>query len=178
VHLLADSANGIVSEAFHEGALGPNGTWAVWENLAAELTSAVAAEAELLPVALNEALGLTYPQARIGQYTRAHDGVQVFYFNVMRHPDDPDRWRDPAELLIAAFTWSARARIAMQTAAVLPNYRMYLAEGVGHTIIGDDSFYGERSAEGVALRDWLADMLLEESGPAWRNASCSGNCLR
>jgi hypothetical protein len=178
MHLLTDSANGIVSAAFHDRALGPGGTWAVWDNLAPELVNAVAAGAEELPLALNTALGLSFPDARVGQYTRAYDAVQVFYFNVMRHLDAPRRWWDGSELFLTALTWTARTRVAMRASAgALPNYRMYLAKGFDHTIIGDDSFYAERSASGIPFRDWLHDMLAEPAGEAWRNASCEPRCL-
>jgi hypothetical protein len=64
------------------------------------------------------------------------------------------------------------------SALTLPNYRMYLAKGAGHTIIGDDSFYTERSGDGFAIRDWVEAMLSEPVGAAWRNASCEPACLR
>jgi hypothetical protein len=178
MHLLTDSANGIVGDGFHALALGPNGVWAAWDNLSVELVNALAAGADDLPVALNEALGRSYPQTRFGQYTRAYDGVQVFYYNVTRHLDDPEQWWNASELFRAALTWTARARLSMRTsAAALPNYRMYLGEGLEHTIIGNGSFYSERSGDGILFRDWLADMLTDATGDAWRNASCEPDCL-
>jgi hypothetical protein len=179
MHLLTDSANWILSADFHDRVLGPNGVWAVWDNLALELVNAVAAGADDLPVALNVALGQSFPDTRFGQYTHAYDAVQVFYYNVSRHLDDPRRWLDGAELVRAGLTWTARARLSMRSSAItLPNYRMYLAKGAGHTIIGDDSFYVQRSGDVITVLDWFEAMMSEPAGAAWRNVSCEPNCLR
>jgi hypothetical protein len=179
MHLLTDSANWILSADFNDRVLGPNGLWAVWDNLAVELVNAVAAGADDMPVALNDALGRSFPQTRFGQYTHAFDAVQVFYYNVTQHPDDPRRWLDASELMRAGLTWTTRARLNMRASAItLPNYRMYLAKGSGHTIIGDDGFYTQRSGDGIAIRDWVEAMLAEPVGAAWRNASCEPYCLR
>jgi hypothetical protein len=59
------------------------------------------------------------------------------------------------------------------------NYRLYLAKGVDHTVIASNKYYLEDTAQGVALVDWLDDMInrrwLWRSD--WRNVRCTPNCL-
>ncbi len=59
------------------------------------------------------------------------------------------------------------------------NYRFYLAAGTDHTIIADESFYREDSAEDVPFVNWVNDMI-NRRWPwrsDWRDVSCAPGCL-
>ncbi len=180
ISVLADSSNGIITPEFYTRALAPEGAWGVWEHLAPELEAAFAAGAQGLIPAVFQDLGWSHPDTRFGQYTRAFDSVQVLYYHLTRHLDNPERWADPIQLWIAESEWTRQAQDAMwMTAMTTANYRFYLGRGMEHTIIGDDRFYTENSAEGVYFSDWFKDML-EPPVPLegnWRNVSCMPDCL-
>lgn len=178
--VFSDSANAIINQDFYDRALAPGGVWSVWTNMPTELAGAFAAGPDTLPVAINQSLGWSFPETRFGQYTRAYDGVQIFYLNMARNPGDPGLWDDPAQLFLTSLDWTARARSSMVTSAsTTSNYRHYIAAGFDHSIIADDEVYLEESASRLRLVDWLDDMLNRPSlqGSDWRNASCFPNCL-
>ncbi|MCI0504803.1 MAG: pectinacetylesterase family protein [Gammaproteobacteria bacterium] len=182
-YLLADSANGVVNEEFYDTALGgydlSGGNWGIEQNIPDFLLTAFSSGPEAMSVATYAALAGRYPLSRYGQYTRAWDGVQIFYYNVMQNIDYPERWSDPAYLLASAIPWSTKARTDMQLSAMAFNYRFYIAAGTEHGILPDDGFYTENSAQGLYFRDWVDDMVNQQflwQARDWLNASCSPNC--
>jgi hypothetical protein len=178
--VLVDAANGVINQDFYNRALTPNGVWGVWENLAPELANAFSSGPDELAIEIFKSLGAYYPRTRFGQYTTAYDATQIGFFNIARNLESPELWLDPTELAAAAFEWTLRARTYMiLTAFQTWNYRFYLAAGTDHTIVASNKYYLEDSAQGVALVDWLDDMVnrrwLWRSD--WRNVRCTPNCL-
>ncbi len=177
----SDSANGIVNQDFYDRALTPGGVWGIWDNMPAQLAGAFASGPDALPVALNQSLAWSYPRTRFGQYTRAFDGVQVFYLNVAKNLQSPELWNDPLQLFLTSLEWTTRARLSMLTSALSAfNYRYYVGGGIDHTIVVDDSIYAEASGSGIRLIDWLDDMINRRFafGGDWRNATCFPDCLQ
>ncbi len=182
--LLADSANGVISDDFYHRALGGNavsgGAWGVEQNIPDFLLGAFASGADSLAVSTYTTLAWRYPLIRFGQYTRAWDEVQIFYTNVGNNVEFPERWNDPSFLLPTAVEWTIKARAYMHLSALAPNYRFYIAAGTDHTLLADDSFYKENSAQGVSFSNWVDDMVNRRwpRGSDWRNVSCVPHCLK
>jgi hypothetical protein len=181
--VLVDSANGVITESLHTDAFGgaslSGGAWGVETTAPDFLQPVLAGAYQVLPLGMFAALSRQYPDVRFGQYTRAWDGAQIYFYNVAKHPDDMSQWERPGALLESAVGWTWRARLLMALTAQLPTYRFYLGSGFGHTILADDEFYTEDSAEGVLFSQWVADMVdppLSGDGD-WRNVSCAPNCL-
>lgn len=180
VRLVADAASGVITQNFYDLALAPNGNWAVWDNLPSVLQNAFSSGPDSIIVELYKALGRNYPRARFGQYTTAFDETQIAFYNIDKNINNPSLWLDPTELLIAGFEWTLKARTyQILTALQVWNYRYYLAEGSDHTVLADDKLYLETSGGGVALVDWLDDMLNRfwPWGSDWRSVSCAPDCL-
>ena len=182
-YLLTDSSNGVINADFYERALGgyavSGGVWGVEQNIPDFLLGAFASGPDALAISTNTTLAWQYPGTRFGQYTRAWDEVQIFYLNVMKHLDDPGQWFDPAKPLQTALEWTAKARLYMHLSALAPNYRFYIGAGTEHTLLADESFYTENSAQGLFFSDWVDDMLNRRFvwRSDWRNVSCAPNCL-
>ena len=180
MRVLVDAANGVINQDFYDRALTPGGVWGVWDNLAPELVGAFSSGPDELAIEIFKALGWNYPRTRFGQYTTAFDSVQIAFYNIARHINSPELWTDPFQLAIAAIDWTIRARTYMLLSSLQAwNYRFYLAQGIDHTIVGDNKYYTERSAGGVYFSDWVDDMINRRWlwGSVWRNLSCSPNCL-
>lgn len=178
--VFSDSAIGIINRDFYDRALAPGGVWRVWTNMPPELAGAFASGPDKLPIAINQSLGWNFPGTRFGQYTRAFDGVQVFYLNIARNLNAPQLWADPTQLFLTSLGWTTRARASMLTSALTTfNYRFYIGAGLDHTVIAGDELYLEDSANGLRLVDWLDDMVNRPIvfGGDWRNASCFPDCL-
>ena len=180
--VLVDAANGVINQDFYDRALAPEGAWNVWENLAPELQAAFASDPDEITIETFKSLAYAYPFARFGQYTTAFDATQIAFFNIARNIESPELWQNPEELAAAAFEWTLRARTyQILTALQTWNYRYYTAAGTDHTIVGDDKFYTENSAQGVFFRDWVDDMINRRWlwwNNDWRNVSCAPNCLQ
>ena len=180
VRILVDAANGVINQDFYDRALAPGGNWNVWENLSAVLVPAFASGPATLYAGSIISVGITYPDARIGQYTTAADGTQIFFFNVARNLADFSKWFDPAELAASGFIWVNKAATDMFIiAAQTPNYRLYLAAGGDHTIVGSDKTYSEDTAGGVRFIDWFKGMIKDKNldDSDWQNVNCDPNCL-
>lgn len=182
-YMIADSANGVLSDSFYEAALGgqalSGGNWGIENNIPEFLLAALASGPDSLAVATYTTLAWRFPFTRFGQYTRAWDKTQISFYNVMLNVDHPERWADPAYLQANALPWSIKARTYMYLSALAPNYRFYIGAGSAHTILPDNSFYQENSAQGLYFRDWVEDMVSRRSvwrGSDWRNASCFPEC--
>lgn len=178
--VLSDSAIGIINQDFYNRALAPGGVWRIWSNMPPQLAGAFGAGPNSLPAAINQSLAWSFPAARFGQYTRAFDGVQIFYLNIAKNLNAPQLWTDPTQLFLTSLEWTTRARASMLTSALTTfNYRFYIAAGFGHTVIADEDLYLESSAHGLPLVDWLDDMINRPFlfGGDWKNASCFPNCL-
>lgn len=179
LRVLADAASGVITENFQTLALSENGAWRALDNLSPVLAGAFAAGPDEIIIEIFKALGSTYPRARFGQYTTAFDTTQIAFLNIDRNIDDPSKWTDPGELILAGFEWTLRARTyQILTALQVWNYRFYLAAGDDHTVLADDKFFAEDSAN-EELVDWLDDMLNRRwsFGGNWRNVSCTPECL-
>ena len=180
LRVVADAANGVITSNFYDRALPADGVWRARENLSPVLASAFDSGPENIAIEIFKSLASTYPRARLGQYTTAFDVTQIFFFNLDRNIDRPDLWFDPIELAAAGFEWTLRARTyQILTALQVWNYRYYLGAGDDHTVLASDKFYTEDSARGVALSDWLDDMINRfwPWGSDWRNVSCTPDCL-
>lgn len=178
--VLVDAANGVINQDFYDRALTPGGAWGVWENLAPELVGAFSSGPDELAIEIFKALGWSHPRTRFGQYTTAFDSVQIAFYNIARHVDSPELWTDPFQLVVAGIDWTIRARTYMLLSALQTwNFRFYLAQGIDHTIVADNKYYTERSAQGIYFSDWVDDMINRRWlwGSVWRNLSCSPNCL-
>jgi hypothetical protein len=179
VRVLVDSANGIITERFKNLAIDPSGNWNTWANLAPALQPAFGGSADTVFVNTVRTVAAIDPLARIGQYATAFDAVQIAFYNIARHNDNPALWDDPLQLFIAGLDWSLRARLNMAANSLTSwNYRHYLGAGFDHSIVPTDEVYLETSAGGVAFIDWLDDMLNRTFawGSDWRNVSCTSDC--
>lgn len=183
-YVLADSANGVISDDFYQKALGgfsmENGVWGVERNVPDFMMGAFRTGPDNLAISTYFSLAWQYPLTRIGQYTRAWDEVQIFYYNVANNVDNPELWSDPAHLIISALGWTLKARTYMHINALASNYRFYIAAGSDHTLLADESFYDEDSGEGIKFSDWTNDMINRRFvwWGNWRNVSCSPSCLQ
>ena len=179
LRVLADAASGVITENFYSLALSENGAWSALDNLHPVLAGAFSAGPDQIIIEIYKALGSTYPRARFGQYTTALDTTQIAFFNIDKNINDPSKWADPAELALAGFEWSLRARTyQILTALQVWNYRFYLGAGADHTVLASDKFFTEDSAR-RSLVDWLDDMINRRwsFGGDWRNSTCAPNCV-
>ena len=184
VYVVADAASGLISEEFYVRTLGgasmTDGVWGIENNVADFMLEAFTGGAAEIPVAVYDALAAQYPDTRFGQYTTAFDAVQIFYYNLSRHIDDPERWLDPVELAPAGLEWTMQVRENLHETAANHNVRYYIGAGIDHTVVGDERFYEEDSAWGVDFRDWLDDMVNEDGEwpweSRWQNVSCVPFC--
>lgn len=186
VRALIDSASGVTEPAY-EIALGGSdlsgGTWGVENAVPDFLRPAFESGADTLQHRVLWALAGEYPRVRLGQFLYAFDEVSIFYYVVTNNLDNPAAWTDPDYLLPAALAWSAQARLDAHLAALAPNYRFYIAAGSDHTILPEQRFFVENSAQGVRFRDWVDDMVNQRfvwplnSNSDWRNVSCAPFCL-
>ncbi|WP_200332372.1 pectin acetylesterase-family hydrolase [Thiocystis violacea] len=180
ISVLVDSANGVMTEQLYATALEPDGAWGVWSNLDESLQNAYASGPETLLTQTFQDLAWEHPQTRFGQYTRVTDGTQILFYNLARHMDDPWTWFDLSEVILAGLDWTQKAQNTMwDIAATTGNYRLYLGAGTEHTILGEASFYEERSGGGVLFSDWFSDMLTQplDAWSRWQNLSCAPACL-
>jgi hypothetical protein len=118
-------------------------------------------------------------QLDVGNYPTSQQGLAALR---QAPPDlaDPSKWFDPAELATAGFIWVNKAATDMFiVAAQTPNYRMYLAAGGDHTIVGSDKTYSEDTAGGVRFIDWFEGMIKDKKpdNGDWQNVNCDPNCL-
>jgi hypothetical protein len=181
VTAVIDSASGVTEPAYEIALGGTDLTGGVWgvENAVPDfLRDAFQGGARPLQRRVLWALADEYRQVRTGQFLYAFDEVSIFYYVVTNNLDNPAAWTDPDYLLPAAFEWSAQARLDAQLAALKDNYRFYIARGSQHTILPEDRFYTENSAQDVEFRDWV-DAMVNERNPNsdWRNVSCAPFCL-
>jgi len=181
--VVVDSANGVITPEVYRDAFGgsalSNGAWGVETTAPSFLQSLLALGYRILPLSIFTALSSEYPDIRFGQYTRAWDSIQIYFFNISKHSEDIRLWQRPGPLLESAGEWSARARTLMALTTLLPSYRRYLGSGVLHTILVTDEYYTERSAGGISFNQWVTDLVSPPvSGHgSWRNLSCAPGCL-
>jgi hypothetical protein len=178
--VMVDAANGVINQDFYDRALATDGVWGIWDNMAPELAQAFSSRPDALTIEIFKSLGWNYPHTRFGQYTTAFDAVQILYYNVARNLNSPELWFDPLQIVLSGADFTFRARTYMLLTALQTfNYRAYLAKGSDHTVIADNKFYTEDSAQGVYLSDWLDDMINRfwPWGGDWRNVSCAPDCL-
>lgn len=186
--VLADSANGIVTDEFLQQA---RENWGYEQTLPQMVVDALAGGAYGLSLRFYQSLATSFPGTRLGQFQNAYDLNQATFYNVMLNVNEPFKWFDPQYLLPSAGSWSLQARLSVAATAHLPNYRFYTAAGTEHTItlsippeaglgICSDEFYTENSAGGRLFRRWMNDMTNSASSGGssqWRNAGCFPNCV-
>jgi hypothetical protein len=97
-----------------------------------------------------------YPEARAAQYTTVADTVQKTFYNLMGGQVQ---------------NWTPAMRAEMEQLNQQPQYQGYIAPGASHGILPAPAFYSTE-ADGMNLRDWLADWLDGEPVPAVTCADC------
>lgn len=188
VMVVADSGNGIVTDAFLDSAYRLSDHWGIGAN--PEFSNLIEAELiqgrELLSYRIYAALTNRYRRVRFGQYQSAGDQVQVSVYNTMKYPEDPARWTRGEDLLKSLFEWTGAMRLNVLLSASAPNYRFYNSRGYEHVVLVPASPAGElgftsddfstQETKGSLFTEWLGAM---ESGndPAWDNVTCFPGCL-
>jgi hypothetical protein len=170
VFVLADAGQGVTTPAFDLSASGRS-VWNLQFAPAFGPNPTALRSADLLRTA-----ALNLPDAKVAQFTTAFDGVQIFFYCAMT-----GELFQTGQCNAAAPAWYTQmAGTVLGYASTLPNYRYYVAAGTYHTILRSGQFYTE-ATPGVALNDWLAQMLANRGGAGgaggqWFSVACPG-CL-
>ena len=109
-------------------------------------------------------VGEFYPGSVVSQYNTLYDGVQTFFYGLMKEAEPtPELSEEWSSEMVASL-----ATIEEMNSA--DNFYSYVStfddndsqdDGTAHCIITKDEFYTE-SVNGVPLTDWLNDMVSEE----------------
>ncbi len=188
VDLLVDAGMGVFTQPFVDkifndleggpwGVSGTSGTLASW---IPGLDQAGTFDAITFYPRVVVGLARFFPKTRIGEYTAAWDGVQVYFLNVMQQTEtgsvNPLEWTD-----IPLFTWLewyVRTRITLGVTSFKKNVGYYLGAGTDHAALIDvfrpNYFYEESSAQGVYLTDWVTRLLKHDK--KLRSFRCDGDC--
>jgi hypothetical protein len=118
-----------------------------------------------------------YPRAKVAQFTRTFDGVQILFYQVQK------QFYPPGGSCSTDFIdWNTQMLTTLKSYATdLGNFRYYLAGGTDHQILEYPSFYTEMSP-GITYSSWVSAMLQNRGGTngvgggAWKNAACP-TCL-
>lgn len=185
VTLLVDAGVGVFTQPFVDQIFNSadGGTWGASNNLATWIPGfdhAGSYDSATLYQEMMMGLASYFPKSRLGQYTAAWDGVQVFFLNIMLHTDagsvNPLEWSNilPGTWL----AWHARMRYALEVTAQKKNVGFYLGSGTDHAALIDvfrpNYFYEERSAQDVLLTKWVKRLLDDDK--KLRNLRCAGDC--
>ena len=172
LNLISDAAIGVLTEGFYRTAIfdpANPGTesWGVQQNLPswvpgfddALLFQGAAFPNSFVPMVF-AALADYRPDAHIASLTTHLDGVQIFFYGLMKGIVPPD--------VPTAVEWYlSMAQMTAMTAS-LPNYRFFIEAGTFHTFIGDnDAVYGI-GANGVSLAEWIREMI-KPGDRTWEN---------
>jgi hypothetical protein len=189
MYVIADSSQGVTTDAWEAGLddlvfppLGLRGRpawnpqlapWVYGNNL-----SLVASE-DLLRLSAE-----AYPHAKVAQFTRNFDGVQILFYCYIKQfypPTGTPSSCTPPPLSLA-LDWNGQMLATLDDYATnLGNYRYYLAGGFDHMILRFPSFYTESSA-GIPFSSWVGAMLQNRGGTngvgggAWQDVACP-TCL-
>jgi hypothetical protein len=91
------------------------------------------------------------PDAHIASLTTNLDGVQVFFYGLMKGVVPPD--------LPTALEWYLSMAQMTALTASLPNYRFFIDAGTFHTFIGDNNAVYDVGANGISLAEWIREMI-------------------
>jgi hypothetical protein len=143
LNLISDAAIGVLTESFYRTAIfdpANPGTesWGVQQNLPpwvpgfddALLFQGAAFPNSFVPLVF-AALSDYRPDAHIASLTTNLDGVQVFFYGLMKGVVPPD--------LPTALEWYLSMAQMTALTASLPNYRFFIDAGTFHTFIGDNN---------------------------------------
>ena len=184
VTLLVDAGVGVFTQPFVDQIFNnaDGGLWGASKNLATwipGLDRAGLYDSATLYREIMTGLADYFPKSRLGQYTAAWDGVQVFFLNIMQQTDagsvNPLEWSNisPGTWL----AWHAGMRNTLEVTARKKNVSFYLGAGVDHAALIDvfrpNYFYEEHSAQDVYLTDWVKRIIKDKKS---RNLSCDGDC--
>ncbi len=152
--VLGDSGAGIITDTWFEEAL-PS-----WDAAAGLPDFVERLQGDLRDKTLVDVyagVAETFPQHRFAHYTSAFDKDQTFYYTALGG--------DAAD-------WPRLARERMDDIrAAAENFRYYLAPGPVHCVILYP-FYGSRVSDGVALKDWVHDLVFGDALPD--DVACQG----
>ena len=168
--VMADASQGVLTHTFDLSTPG-RGSWNVQLAPFAFGNDPLAvASPDVLRVAAH-----ALPRTRVAQFTTTFDEVQIGFYGLTKQYYPPG-----GACPNLALDWNQQmVRNLNSSAATVPNYRHYLAQGSFHTILRSPEFYTEDSA-GPKFKHWLAAMLNNEEDdhrvPGWRNVACPG-CL-
>jgi hypothetical protein len=174
-YLVGDSGIGVVSNDFLDTVLGPTSNWNVEENLHPVVSSLATVDATNFMTETYNLLGAEYPADKFAQYTTAYDVIQIFFWDVMLHPNPLD-WglglSDPS--FIGAWDIEMNTITGGLRNTLANNYRSYIDQGCNHTILGFNEFYSS-SVENLSFRQWITAMTGEKNAPEhnWQNLSCT-----
>jgi hypothetical protein len=177
-HVLADSHNGVITQAFLEG---PFSNWNFEANLPADIPAIGEALEEGTGIpGYTKAVADHFPNTNWAHYTTAYDGGaggQTGFYNIMLNDNNP----------IAALTWweascafnTVMREQAIATSEAVPsNYRYYIGTGSRHTMWGNNKVYTDTTGGVPTIVDWVDAMLAstpDNPDPAWSNVECE-NC--
>jgi hypothetical protein len=171
VSVIADASQGITTPTFDQSTPG-RGSWNP------QLAPGVfGADLSMLPgEELMRRAALAYPRVKAAQFTTRVDGVQIGFYGVTRQFYPPG-----GSCPFPAADWNQQMLAALTAdAALVRNYRYYLAEGSYHTLLRSPLFYSEDSA-GESFGAWVTNMLKNRGGTGgngggWNSLACPG-CL-
>ena len=170
--LIGDGGVGVLEQGFMNDAIsGSTSSWNVDANLPPNRTHLTAGSADSLIPALYSALSSSYPKDRFSQYTTVHDLVQVLFYNIMVNSNEISQWNNPTPGLFEFWTTSMLTN-AFYQAAVLPNYRYFIAPGCQHTILRSAAMYSTTVDE-VSFLDWAKELTRNNKNNNWSNRSCT-----
>jgi hypothetical protein len=163
-----DSGANIVQFAdSYVGVVAPNwagfGTWGAYENRAVDIVPAYAdMTPEKFTIAnLYKGMAPVFPEHTFSEFSSYVDTTQIFFYFLTGGGATPEE---------AGTNYVVNKQSIMNgLTANLPNFRAYQSWGNVHGITPINDFYAYQ-VKGVRLRDWLADLLVDE--PV-RNVSCS-----
>ncbi|MFN8530835.1 MAG: pectin acetylesterase-family hydrolase [Anaerolineae bacterium] len=98
---------------------------------------------ENLIIDLTHALAQTYPDLPIGEFTNAQDAVQSVFYRMLG--GDESQWETVMRSDLAGLQSE-------------PNFRSYIADGDGHTILALPTFYTLRQ-DNMSFREWFSAWL-------------------
>ncbi|MBT8067224.1 MAG: pectinacetylesterase family protein [Gammaproteobacteria bacterium] len=172
LNLISDAAIGVMNQSFYTTAIynpvDPGSeSWGVLDNLPAwvpGLNEALLYQGAMFPSgfvpSVFAALSSYRPDAHLASVTTNLDGVQVFFYGLMKGMVPPD--------VPTAIEWYVSMAQMTAMTAMLPNYRFFIEAGTFHTFIGDnDAFYGV-GANGISLADWIREMI-KPGKRTWEN---------
>lgn len=184
-YLLADSGNGVITDAFLQQAIvSPHSAWNAKNNFATwipGMDELLEKPADAFLEHYYTLLGRHYPGDRFSQYMTQWDAIQAFFFHVMLHQNNIPLWRQVSNLSYAEWHAELLDKVAV-TSAANTNFRYFIAPGCNHTLLRtNDDFYNLKATQSASFLSWFKSLTTEyddEEGSYprnWKNISCA-NC--